>query len=462
MRRLLFGLGPGEGPRLLAPGHPEWIGTDGQTLGWVVRDRLFLSPLREPERVVMVCLPDLIDAVAPGSPESAGGAGWVLALGQGFVRLDPRTGEGLAVIFDDAVDPLQTRPGLDVGMFQEVPRPALVDIRDGTPLPLPDGALRSPWLRPWARGVGALWVDQETVYRMGQRTSALARFSAVTGLAAGPDGALLVSRPGESLVGAPGRLPHRLDRELDTESAVFSPCGRWLLAADLEGLALVELEEGEVVGSWEGSLRPVGLLPAAEGPPTVLTLDAATGGVGVPGGEVLREGFTGAVPSFGKGLLAGPGGRLWRAPGPHVVAGFGPWREGLAVTDGVMALLVGEEGVELGGRVLPTGLPAGEEPVHATVEGEVLAIWGDGGSRVRLSLPAGTLLERRRGRAPGPPACLPPGGAVTEPGEESELRVGSEAWPVPADGAAWVEDTLWAWSREGMLLTLPRGSGAPA
>ena len=100
--------------RVLAPGWPEWVGTDGVRVGWVVRDRLFLHVPGE-DRCWMVALPDAVEGVQP-SP-----SGWVCALGQGFVTVDPERAEVAAALLDDESDPVGTRAGRDVGVFLEAP-----------------------------------------------------------------------------------------------------------------------------------------------------------------------------------------------------------------------------------------------------------------------------------------------------------------------------------------------------
>src|SRR5690606_8665145 len=76
-------LGTGPLPRLLAPGVPDWIGADGVRVGWALRDRLFL---RAGDHVDVVELPDEVEEVA-ASPRR-----WTVALGNGFVRVDPEAG----------------------------------------------------------------------------------------------------------------------------------------------------------------------------------------------------------------------------------------------------------------------------------------------------------------------------------------------------------------------------------
>ena len=74
-------LGPGPLPRLVAPGVPDWIGTDGERVGWLVRDRLFLH---DGDSVRVVELPDEADG-AVATPTR-----WTIALGSGLDRKSTR------------------------------------------------------------------------------------------------------------------------------------------------------------------------------------------------------------------------------------------------------------------------------------------------------------------------------------------------------------------------------------
>ena len=132
-------LGPGPLPRLVAPGVPDWIGTDGERVGWLVRDRLFLH---DGDSVRVVELPDEADG-AVATPTR-----WTIALGSGFVRICPREARVEELLVDDEAVPVATRPGRDVGLFVEVPEHRLLRLTDGLPLPLPTGALHARHVQP--------------------------------------------------------------------------------------------------------------------------------------------------------------------------------------------------------------------------------------------------------------------------------------------------------------------------
>lgn len=434
-------LGPGDGLRLLAPGQPDWIGADGERLGWAVRDRLFL--LRG-DRVAMVTLPDLVEEVHP-DPE-----GWVVALGQGFVRVDPARAEITAVIVDEDADPVTTHAGRDVGLLVEVPEHRVFRLADARPIPIPDGAASARFVRPWARGHGLVWVSGDTLYRLGERTAALGRAPGAEGIAAGPDGAVLVSLKADTVVAAPRGLAVRVGEHVEASTARFSPDGREVVAACEDGAVRIELATGKVVERWDGSLLPVGRLAGW------VFLDATRGAVVDGGGAVLAGGFGGARAARSGGTLAGPGGAVWTLPTrARREAGL---FEGLAGTDGhrVVHVVGGQLRLD-GGVEVPHGLEDdGDEVVVVKVHGAEVVLTTLDGEQAKFDGTTGAQRERTHVRPPRlPGADLCAGAGVSAEGEDSEVRVGDAAWPIPADGVAVVPGGHWAWTREGMLVQLP-------
>ncbi len=434
-------LGQGPLPRLLAPGVPDWIGADGTRVGWTLRDRLFL--LRD-DHVDVVELPDLCEDVCAGPRR------WTLALSAGFVRVDPVTARVEELLLDDEAEPVATRPGQELGLFVEVPEHRLLRLTDGRALPLPDGALRTRWIRPWATGVGACWVDLDVIFRLGARVSAIGRASGTEGIACGPEGAVLVRGSGDTWVAAPRGLAMKVGRPVDAESARFSPDGTTVLAASAEGVVWIELETGKVRRTWDGSLAPVGFAPG----PVLWDLDR---GVLVDeAGTVRLDGFAGAAPAAAGTVLAGPGGAVWDLGAGARVRG--DLRGGVCATDGARTVHVDDQQVRvIGGATFEHGLCGEEDAVDAArLDGDTLVVATLDGEVGRFGLD-GAARGRSHQRAAWKPAPMPCPEGVTILGDddESAVQVGDQVWPVPADGAARVGDAVWAWAREGALFALP-------
>ena len=439
-------LGTGPLPRLLAPGVPDWLGADGVRVGWTLRDRLFLH---DGDGVEVVELPDLAEAVA-ATPRR-----WTVALASGFVRVDPAAARVEELLLDDEAEPVATHPGEDLGLFLEVPEHRLLRLSDGRTLPLPDGALRSRWVRPWATGIGACWVDLDVILRMGTRVSVLGRASGTEGIACGPAGAVLVRGATDTWVAPPGGLAVRVGRPLDADTARFSPEGGSALVASAEGVVWVELATGAIRKFWEGNLAPVGFAPG----PVLWDLDRGTL-VGESG--VILDGFAGAFPAASGAVLAGPGGAVWDLTGG--ARAQGDVHEGVCATDGAVVVQVDDRVVRvLDGATFEHGLCGDDDVVDAArLEGDTLVVTTLDGEIGRFSLTG----ERRgrtfqRGQARPARPVRAEGVTLAGEDEESVVRVGDTAWPVPANGAARVGDAVWAWTTEGALFALPGGAVAP-
>ncbi|MFZ5476241.1 MAG: hypothetical protein ACOZNI_05645, partial [Myxococcota bacterium] len=336
-------LGEGPLPRLCAPGVPDWIGADGARVGWALRDRLFLLG---DGWVDVVALPDDVEDVcaSPGR--------WTVAHAVGFVCVDVASAQPVGVVLEDERDPVATRPGGDTGLFVEVPEQRLVRLADGLPLPLPDAALRARFLRPWETGVGACWVDMDTLYRMGERVFALGRAPGPEALRCGPGGAVMVTLRSDTVLAAAKGLAVRAGVRLDASTARFSPDGQTALAASERGVVHVDLRDGKTLRAWEGDLAPVGFAPR----PLLLDLDR---GALVDGdGDVVLTGFAASEPSLGGGKLAGPGGALWDlATGARLRDDL---IEGACATDGARVAHVTDTHARVDGTTFQHGL-AGED-----------------------------------------------------------------------------------------------------
>jgi len=431
---MILHLGTGApSPRLYAPGAPDWIGADGHRLGWVQRDRLFLL---EGGLVRVVELPDLVEEVC-ASPE-----GWVVAMMGGFARVNPTTATLDLLLADDEADPVTTRAGADVVLFVEVPEQRLLQLASGDQLTLPDAALRARFLRPWARGRGACWVDSDLLYRMGERTSALGKAPGAEGIACGPDGAVAVALGADTVVAPPRGLAIRLGRRLDVDGVRFSPDGRHLLGADEEGVVLVELATGVVLRTWEGDLRPVGWAPGVVLQDGARLVDAD--------GATLLDGLAGAGPSQAGRLLCGPGGAVWDLEaGTRRLDGLG---EGVFATDGERVVHATEATVTvIGGARFAHDLGGTEDPLaRARLEGEEILLATVDGQVARYRLD-GTRLAGGRGRRT-PRRVLPAGVRVAAADAPSEVTVDGARMPLPVSGAARAGGGVWLWNEDGMLV----------
>jgi hypothetical protein len=441
-------LGTGPLPRLLAPGEPDWLGADGVRVGWATRDRLFI--LRD-DAVQLVELPDLVEEVCPT------GARWTVALGSGFVRLDPATGRLEELLLDDEAEPLSTCAGADVGLFVEVPEHRLLRIQDGRALPLPAAALRARLIRPWSTGVGAVWVDDDIVVRLGARVGVVGRAPGADTLACGPEGALIVATHDDTIVAAPGQLARTVGEPLDAASARFAPDGGSALVAGSSGVSWLDLTTGAVRQAWTGAFLPVGFAP---GP---VLLDQDRGALVRGDGSVILDGFAVSRPSSAGGLLAGPGGALWcLTTGDRRAGGlFG----GACATDGVHVVHVSDQEVHvLGGVRFAHHLCQDDDLVDTvrlrddhleitTLDGEVGRFTLDGTRIDRV-------FRRRVRRVTGTNA--PPGVTLPREDEESVVLVGETRWPLPGDAAARVGDDVWVWTEQGALMAVPGGAPRPA
>lgn len=442
-----LGTGPGKGPRLYAPGVPDWIGADGAHVLWVLRDRLFVLSAKE---VRVVELPDLVEDVV------ADRAGVVVALARGFVRVDVAKGKVVAACLDEEADPVTTRPGVDLGLFVRVPSHKLVDLATGTDVPLPDAATRARFFRPWASGRGAAWVDFDHLYRLGARIEAIGKAPKTAGLAVGPGGGCVVQLESDTLVAPPRGLAQKLGTKVNAASVRFHPDGREALAAHADGVVRLDLAEGRVLEEWEGHLAPVGWAPE------VRLLDLDAGALLDGRREVLMEGFAGARAALAGSTLAGPGGAVWELTTGERRGGG--WSGGACAIDGARAVHVDEHGLALlgGGRVRHAAVGDDDEVDWARLDGEAVVIGTAAGEVVRVSLADGTARKPGRTKSPPRPPRAPEGVRWSEPEDPSAVVVDGKAWPLPADGAARVGQEVWIWSDEGLLAQLPpAGAGVP-
>ena len=448
---------------LLAAGWPEWVGTDGHTLGWVVRDRLFLYCPGGAARCWMVELPDIAEGVC-ASP-----SGWVVALGQGFVVVDPDRAEIVAAVLDDDSDPVGTRAGREVGVLLEAPSSRALRLSDGAALALPDGANRSRWLTPFASGEGVIWVDGDVVYRLhgspgaAPRIAAVGRLRGVLEVCAGPEGAAVIRGRSGSLLLAPrgfGVDGPKLD------AVRFSSDGARVLATDEDGAVELSLRDGTAIRRWAGRFDPLGWIDDV---PWVHDRRAGVlRALSAPEHSASEYvGFCGAKPVLtSEGLLLGPGGARWTLGSCEPAArGFVDGVIAVGKVGGIDTIVYIDDSVQL--------LVDGKPPVRLEVDEPVGAAVVDG--RVWIDTTAGAVAFGADGVAlhgiTEPPLLFEaddtpedaPDDAVQlgEPGEDSFVGLDDgRAWPVPADDARCVGAAVWAWTDDGALYVLVDPAGA--
>lgn len=434
-------LGTGPLPLLLAPGLPDWIGADGERVGWVLRDVLFWF---DGAGVGSVRLPDLVEDVA------ASVGGWTASTALGAVRVDPSNGRFTALLSVDEGEPLAVLPGRDCAIVVAVPEHSLVRLADGSSVKLPDAATRAPLLAPFATGVGLVWIDLDRLYRLtdGGIPNGLGSAMGATSLSCGPDGAALVGLEGDTLCIAPRRLAVHLGSAIDVEGARFSPDGLRALAGDEDGVCEIDLSTGKELRRWDGSVVPVGYAP---GP---IRWDRDAGTLLDAEGIVIAIGFAGASPALGGTLLAGPGGAVWSTDtGSRVREGLG---SGLAATDGHHVAVVDEREVRvLNGATFLHGLgDDNDNPVEEVrIDRDHIVVHSLDGSASAFALDGTKLWTHDDESMADPPEA--PGVTFAHHDEPSSVVVRGNAWPFPGDGAVNVGGAVWVWTTEGALFALP-------
>ena len=436
-------LGTGPAPRLLAPGLPDWIGADGERIGWVIRDVLFWL---DQGGISAARLPDLVDEVA------AAPGGWTASTALGAVRVNPEDKKFTALLSVDEGEPLAVLPGRDCAVVVAVPEHSLVRLADGACVKLPDAATRAPFLAPFATGVGLVWIDLDRLYRLtdGGIPNGLGTATGAQAIVCGPEGATLVGFEADTLCAAPKRLAVRLGASVDVESARFSPDGLRALVGDEDGVLEVDLVAGKELRRWDGSFLPVGYAP---GP---VRWDRAAGTLIDSDGGVLASGLAGASPGCRGGWLAGPGGAVWSTEsGQKLREGLTP---GLAATDGLRVVVAEDTDVRvLDGTTFAHALcQGGDDPLDAVrLDGNSVILQTLEGETAAFSLEGAPLWRRSDGEPLPEEGTDPSGVAFAEAGEPSAATINGREWPLPGDGAAIVGGEVWVWTTEGLLVALP-------
>lgn len=292
---------------------------------------------------------------------------------------------------------------------------------------LPDAAARTGTLWPWARGVGVVWIDEDTVYRASWASNGRPTVTPLgparphDPLRVGPGGAVLVCTPGAPRGAAPGG-PLQL---LGVSVSADGPC-RWSTDGDVVSVrdgadtCRLDLRTGDVI----------------EREPDALPLTASDT---LPIGGDGTTRWLAPRPHRAGDRLAGPDGRVWSLTDgacSEPVLGDGP----LTATDDAWVTTRGRRVRWLGlDDLRPRGavpLPAGSTVVALTPDGlDVIATLADGTAH-RLSR-GGTVT-----------AAPPP-----DPARPSRGPVGEAAAALGLQHTALVGDRQWWWSDEGVLLS---------
>lgn len=428
----------GPAPRLLAPGEPDWIGTDGERVGWVMADVLFVL---DAEGVTAVPLGDLPDDVA------AAGGRWSAAIADGVVRVEGQAAVGAVLI--DEYDPVHVLPGVDCALAVAAPSHELLRTRDGARVPIPDAATRAKFAAPFQVGVGLCWIDLEVLYRLGEGglPNALGRAGGAEAIAVGPRGSCLVQLAGDTLVAPTRALAQKLGEKLDVATARFSIDGESALVADEDGVVLLDLRANKVSRRWDGALTPVGFAPAP------LLLDRDLGALVDAGGHVILDGFGAATASCKGAILAGPGGTTWRLDAGERLPG--PPYRGVTATDGDRVIVVDDEAFTVDSALHPHGLCSGDDFVaRAAFDGDEVLIQTIDGETGAFGLDGSVRWRRRDEAMPDTAPPVPEGVVPGSDAEPSEFSVDGVRYPLPGTAFARAGGRTWAWSDEGFLVEL--------
>lgn len=408
--------------RVRCLGAPDWMeaaGTEaGARVAFSAGDRLIWGELGADGdgaagRGELQCLR------LPDAPEGlAGGPGWIgVLMAEGALRVDRRTGGVTAEVarrhawaeaWQGRELLVECAPGGNVAWR----------MHDGRELLLPTGAIRSPLLRPWAAGIGVVWVEGDSVRRT---QGAAGQIGRPVWLTAGAGGAFAAGNGRQTLIAPAGGTPRLLDH--GWSSAFFDGAALLCLSDGARWLRVPLLPVPERLEGGQALPSPGGRLVGAD---VCLTSDGA---LWTPGGRI-GAGLCGAPPARQGSRLAGPGLRCHDLDSGAAAGSI----SGIPFFVGAECWEVTAAGCgPLGAPGWPHGLDRlGDRPVAAAFRDGLIHIHSLDGEE-QLRWPDGRLHSRRR----RPPPAAPP---LTVPG-----------LPLPASGV-WEADRIVAWTRSGMLL----------
>jgi hypothetical protein len=443
-----FGWGPGSGQRLLAPGLPDVLLTDGAHLGWLARDGVY-ALIEDQVHLVAVPQPAGI-SVSPSC--------WVVVHpvdgGWDVTRFAPRNPQPESWHFPvRGVLAGAAWAVLDHGFQREV-----INLSSGEAIRVPVGALDAQ-PQPFPDGPGLLWVVDSMVYRL--RSGAGVRSAGTLparpdSWRAGPRGAAAFQVGEDLWCMGPSRQPIHL-AGLAWEGLRFAPSGDRVLGHTASGIAECCLNTGEVLWEISGRMQPVGFSPEP------VFLEERTGRVRDAEGLVLAEGFNPSAAVRDGDRLYGPGGTAWNLRTGERLWPHAPLAaEHLAVI-GDRLVAIGEDL-----RLFDlAGEPCGQAPlpIDTETEGWPVDVYPTGSGSLCVELEEGALElsldgQRRHLAAPTPPPPPPTDLVWSEPDEPARLSLVdpsgkvTQTWPIASDGAARVGDRVWSWTEDGMLCAL--------
>jgi hypothetical protein len=167
-------------------------------------------------------------------------------------------------VFDlTELEGVQVLPGHGVSLLVAAPAHRLLCGDPAREIVIPEGATRAKFAAPFASGVGMCWIDLDQLYRWteGRAPAALCRAGKATGMAVGPEGAVVVQVEDAVILAAPRSPSVRISSEIDTSSVRFSADGKQALAADEDGAVWFDLEAGTELKRWDGEFLPLGFAP---------------------------------------------------------------------------------------------------------------------------------------------------------------------------------------------------------
>lgn len=449
MNHLLFGWGPGPGPRLLAPGLPDALIASEGVIAWPFEEGLFLL------RGLVATFVEtgaVLGIVASAS-------GWTLLTSGGptgvrLLLLDPDGG----ILKERALSGIGRSPLLGAGLVGwrvGADNVVLHAEGDGAFLRLPLGP-REGILGLWSDRPGLLWADEKRLYRMepgGKPQSVGSVNSDIRRLVAGPGGAaVLHSRDGQWAL-PKGGIPVPVEIAFDPDGARFSADGQQVILRVDEGLALIDLRTGGVITFAEGpDLSPVGFDPRP------LLLDESSGELRCFDGDLCAEGFVPTAPTLSGELLAGPGGRIWNLR-TGAVSQSTPWlsadlivalgdlggaASGWAALIGTTLSHVSSAGIALQHHELPAELlPEGDAPTEGAWDGHHLWLHRESGW-LRVDLHSGEVMESEQ---------APPGGSIETEADipEPDLIVSL----LGMDAERRSAERRYLWRLDGALISVP-------
>ena len=410
-----LGWGAGTGPRMWSPGAPDLLLADGEQIGWLGRDGLFVDCGEEVGFLAM----------APPQSLSVSPMCWTVVL------------EGAAgpVLFWGAPGQPWRRRVLPEG--RAVAGGAWVRWRrgsqftlttlDGAEVSAPMGAVRA---LPWPDGPGASWWEGRFLYRMpapGQVAVAGILPGSITDGCIGPGGAALLSVGGALYGVVPGGLPAPLEVEAGLDDARLSATEALLHTHS--GVGHFSLRDGTLLDEVEGECVPVGFAPEPlifdESDGTVCSLDGDLRHAHFQSGSALLKGHT----------LYGPGGGAWDLRSgrctlrdPTLSAQqILPLRDGVLCVHARELIVLDHGGIELRRFARPS-------PGAVCIEGERLLFRGRG--RTLIADLSGTVL--------GTTTPLPPTELLPAPTERLGLSL---------DAGSAMGQREWRWTEDGMLLS---------